>query len=391
MSEPSPRPAAARRFTLDGSDALESRLAEICARVAHGVREIIPARQLDALVLGGGYGRGEGGVLQEELGDAPYNDLEFYVFVRGNTVINDGRFKQRLDELGEILTPHAGLHVEFKISSLAALRRGPVTMYSYDLVSGHRVIIGAEPVFTGCDAHLNPKNIPLPEATRLLFNRCTGLLLAEARFQRPALTPEDVDFINRNVAKCQLALGDVVLAALGEYHWSVERRQATLHLAAPPKDLDWLPLICDHHTAGADFKLHPRRALPQGTNARARQVEVCAMAQRVWLWLERRRLGRPFATGRDYALDRGNKCPETSAFKNSLINVRTFGWRGTFESGLGRYPRERLFNSLALLLWHPEEIRDVALQSRLRDQLVCRGADWTEFVAAYTQMWRRFS
>ncbi len=391
MSNPPTAPTPARRFTVDGSDALESRLAEICSRVEQGVRELIPKRQLEALVLGGGYGRGEGGVLPTAAGDEPYNDLEFYVFMPGNPVVKESRYKQRLDELGERLSAAAGLHVEFKISSLPALRAGPVTMYSYDLVSGHRVIVGGEKVFAGCDAHLNPKNIPPSEATRLLFNRCTGLLLAEELFQKPALTPDDVDFIGRNVAKCQLALGDAVLAALGEYHWSVERRQAALHLLEIPEDCDWLPLVRNHHAAGADFKLHPRRAAPRGTNARARQVEVCAMAQKVWLWLERRRLGQKFASTHDYALARGNKCPETSAFKNGLINIRTFGWRGTFASGLGRYPRERLFNALALLLWHSAEIREARVQSRLRDQLVCGATEWTEFISAYTQLWRRFS
>ena len=380
-----------RRFTIDGSDALESRLTELCEHVANGVREIIPPRALKALVLGGGYGRGQGGVLHLESGDAPYNDLEFYIFVRGNTVVNDGRYKKLLDEFGEKLSPTAGLHVEFKITSAGKLRTGPVTMFSYDLVSGHRMILGDEKVFAGCEAHSSSKNIPVHEASRLLLNRCTGLLFAETLFQKPALTPMDVDFIGRNVAKAQLAFGDALLTAHCEYHWNVERRQAALQLFEPPKPMEWLQVVHEHHAAGADFKLHPRRAAPKGTNARARQIEVGAVAQTIWLWLENRRLGKGFGSTRDYALDRGNKCPETSTLKNNLINVRTFGYRGALASGLSRYPRERLLNSLPLLLWHAQEIQEPVVQARLHDQLVTSAAEWVDLVSAYTRLWKKFS
>jgi hypothetical protein len=63
------------RFTLDGDEALERHLAHTCARVLSGIRGLIPPRRLEAVLLGGGYGRGEGGVLRGPGGDRPYNDL----------------------------------------------------------------------------------------------------------------------------------------------------------------------------------------------------------------------------------------------------------------------------------------------------------------------------
>ena len=128
------------RFTIDGSDALENELAELCARAKDGILRIIPPRKLHALLLGGGYGRGEGGVLKTSAGDKPYNDLEFYVFLRGNRLLNTRRFRGPLDDLGRRLSRDAGLHLEFKIDSLVRWRRSSVSMFSYDVVSGHRVI-----------------------------------------------------------------------------------------------------------------------------------------------------------------------------------------------------------------------------------------------------------
>jgi hypothetical protein len=58
-----------KRFTLDGSDALEAHLARICEQVRRSVQSLIPAKTLEAIVLGGGYGRGEGGVFKTPAGD----------------------------------------------------------------------------------------------------------------------------------------------------------------------------------------------------------------------------------------------------------------------------------------------------------------------------------
>src|SRR5947208_2865176 len=99
------------RLTLDGSAELERRLAVLCRQIGHSVSERIGRHKLDALVLGGGYGRGQGGVLRTEGKDAPYNDLEFYVFVKGNSVLNARRYRSSLDELSKSLSPAAGLHV----------------------------------------------------------------------------------------------------------------------------------------------------------------------------------------------------------------------------------------------------------------------------------------
>src|SRR5262252_2852089 len=100
-----------KRFTIDGSDCLEQRLDSLCGEVGRGVSGIVPVSKLEGLVLGGGYGRGEGGVLNTDFGDEPYNDLEFYVFLHGNRLLNQRRFGQALNHLAEQLSLDAGIHV----------------------------------------------------------------------------------------------------------------------------------------------------------------------------------------------------------------------------------------------------------------------------------------
>jgi hypothetical protein len=378
-----------RCFTIDGSPDLEAHLARACDQVLERVRLITESR-LEALVLGGGYGRGQGGVLRTEAGDQPYNDLEFYVFLKGNPLVNERRFRGELAELGERLSPLAGIHVEFKLDSLERLRASPVTMFSYDLLAGHRRLFGSEHIFDGCEHHLGSENIPMSEATRLLFNRCSGLLLSKELLRRDPVAPEQSDFIVRNVAKAQLALGDALLTAFQKYHWSLAERRSRLEDLDVPDAATLVGAVRRHHAAGAEFKLHPRRMNHDKGELQRQHGEISKLGLQIWLWLESRRLRLNFTSAHDYAFSEVAKCPETSPWRNCLLNVRTFGPKAALDELGRRYPRERLFNALSLLLWNGEVSEDPGVIRHLQKQLRSNAWDWTGFVAAYKQIWPNY-
>jgi hypothetical protein len=381
--------ALGRRFTLDGDDALERHLERACARIVSGVRGLIPAQKLQAVVLGGGYGRGEGGVLRGGAGDRPYNDLELYVAIRGNRHVNEFLYRRRLEVLGEILTHLADAEVELKVTSLAELAARPVSMFSYDLAAGHRLLWSRDPasrpVWT--EPHRDPENIPEAEATRLLMNRCTGLLLARAELEREPFTEGAADFVRRNVAKAQLACGDALLTAHGRYHWSCRERHRRLGELARDRRSPWVDAALRHHAAGVEFKLHPEAgALPRDQLA-ARHREVTAFAGKCWLWLEARRLGRTFPSARAYAEDACDKCPGTPRLLNVLLNLRADGLRMRAKPRPWRHPRQRIFHALALLLWEPTASAEPDLQARIRAELGSRGGNSTDCMTAYRVLW----
>jgi hypothetical protein len=379
-----------QRFTLDGSDELENHLAQTCRKILAGVRGLVSGRKLEALLLGGGYGRGEGGVLKTPDGDRPYNDLEFYVCLRGNGWRNEHRYHAALHALGEILTPAAGVEVEFKILSLARLRRSPATMFFYDLVMGHRWLQGDEALLNACEHHRNEAGIPLSEATRLLMNRCSGLLFAQEKLNRREFTVESADFVARNQAKAKLAFGDVVLTRFGRYHWSCRERHRRLQALMPDELLPWLTEVRRGHEAGVDFKLHPEQTRATREALQEQQDRTVSLALQLWLWLENRRLGANFNTIRDYALDHRHKCPETNSWRNRLVNAKAFGLPAGWAPSSTRYPRERILNSLALLLWEPAA-RDPVLLQKLQRELRTPATEFAALVAAYHALWSRFN
>jgi len=380
-----------RRFTIDGSDALEARLGEICERAAQEVRGIVPACQLEALILGGGYGRGEGGVLQTGSGDQAYNDLDFYVFLRGPHLWRRYNYGPRLHALGEHLSLAAGLDIEFKSDSLEKLRRDPISMFRHDLVAGHRVVLGQEPVFLGCEHHLEASRIPMAEATRLLFNRCSGLLLARELLDRPTLSADEADFVSRNLAKMQLALGDAVLTTLGFYHNRVRQRAQHLARLRLSEEPPWLEEVRMQHALGVEFKLHPKRAEKAGRAQVEQLGYLSALALQLWLWLESRRLDHPFASAKAYAFDGRRKCPETRAWRNYLLTLRTFGPGAALDTLACRYPRERLLNALSLLLWQQRHLTEPRVVRHLQKQLRTPTGELSELIRAYKRLWPVYS
>jgi len=373
---------------LNGIDALERHLANVCKKVLAGIGRIIPDQKLEGLALGGGYGRGEGGVLKTPAGDQPYNDLEFYVFVRGHLWLNERRYAKSLHQLGEKLSLVAGVELEFKITSAVKLRRSPQNLFYHDLVMGHRWLLGDDRLLAGCEHHGDARAIRLSEATRLLMNRCSGLLFAREKLEHERFPAEDADFVGRNIAKTELALGDAVLIAFGKYHWSCLERGQRLNDLATTEHLPWLDEVRQRHAAGVEFKLQPHRSSLSRDALQKHFREVSSLALRVWLWLENRRLDCDCRSVADYASSCINKWPDTNRWRNRLANVRVFGLRTLLLSRNSRHPRERILNALAFLLWARAETSPALTRKVQRELLWTKS---TALIPAYRERWSRAS
>lgn len=374
------------RFTRDGSDALEALIGRTCEEIGREVTRIASPGRFQALLLGGGYGRGEGGVLSTPDGDAPYNDLEFFLLIRGHPRLNERRYGAAIHALEHRMTEQIGIEVELKILSLEKLASSPTTMFYYDLVCGHRVTAGPLSVLDSCSHHSDATRIPTAEATRLLMNRCSSLLFAAERLHRSPFTQDDLDFTARNIAKAQLALGDVVLTTLGKYHWScLERHERLAQVNEPSLPMDDLLAF---HQDGVAFKLHPCPGISNHSALKLLHQSVTNAAWAVWAWQEQKRLGIPAGSPVKYAHS-GNKCPESSALKNPLVRLRAFGVKGMLGPLAFRYPREGLLNSLSLLLWAPDLVP--ANSTWLSRQLVAPVTTWDEAIVAYSKLWNRFN
>jgi hypothetical protein len=377
-----------RRFTVDGDEALESELARLLAKVLAGVREVISSSHIEGIMLGGGYGRGEGGVLKTKEGERPYNDIEFYILMRGPALVNRRLHGPALRHFGEEISGEAGIEVEFKITSRAELRRAPVSMFYYDLIMGHRWLSGGEHLLAGCEHHAEAANIGLSEATRLLMNRCTGLLFAKERLHKTEFTQDDADFVARNIAKARLAFGDAVLTLFGQYHWScIERDERLRQLKLEGGCFEQ---VLRDHAMGVEFKLHPSKSVANRKELEEEHERVGKTALEVWLWLESTRLKTGFDSAENYAFHPDNKCPQTKPWRNVLVNAAVFGPSCGFPMCF-KHPRERILRALPLLLWDTNCLGDTRKREYLQRLLETTTDTYAQFVGAYRKLWSKVS
>ena len=311
-----------------------------------------------ALLLAGGYGRGEGGIFRDakNSGALLYNDLEFYLIL-------DDRAGAEPVERWCAGRAHAGeetlgIEVEFKILRETAFLNAEPSMFYYDLLAAHRVVAGPEDFAARVPSRLlDPALIPAREATRLLFNRGTGLF-----YSLVALADADAratnGFVERNHAKARLALADAVLALNGRYHFSCRERHNRLGARPPLTPPDW-DTIVEWHAAGVEFKLHPRHRNPPVADLQKTQAELAGVWMRTFLWLESIRVGVTFSDAASYATHGGRLFPETNPLKNIAIHARDRIKRGAALPGWIDYPRAALQRALVLLL-QPEPAFDRA-------------------------------
>jgi hypothetical protein len=367
-------------FFVDDEPALAARLADFLGRLARDLDVQAWRAGAAALVLAGGYGRGEGGVFRErEGGEAElYNDVEFFLFLRpGADAGAAGRWCEGWEKAG---TAELGVDVEFKRDAAGVLRDGAPTMFWHDLLQGHRVVWGDAGLLAGAPERLrDPAGLPAAEATRLLFNRGSGLWFSRLKLE--AGRAEDGGFIQRNHQKARLALGDAVLALAGRHHGLCEERARRIAAGGFDTPPGWARIVA-WHAEGVAFKLRPRHRERTAAELAGDQAGLTAAWLEVFLWVEGRRLGKVFSGAAGYVEFKGRLFPETPRLRNAALHARDRMRRGEAlpMGGWPDYPRAALQRALVAALGGGAEA----------------GARWLGvgaggYAAAYARWWARYN
>ncbi|MGB2628545.1 MAG: hypothetical protein WAK20_17300 [Candidatus Acidiferrum sp.] len=313
-----------------------STLEELGERVARVLQD-----ELIAVVLGGGYGRGEGGITLESGIELPYNDVDLFLVTKTPTPKNTECLHRLAVEYKGIL--HASVDFS-RPQTISMIRSWPCSLKWQELTMGHRVLYGPKDIIDSNVRGNVSGPLPLIEASRLLINRGAGLVWAQRVLEGLETCP-DTTFVARNYFKCVLGVADAVLISHGLYSSDLETK------------LCRISSLCARHD-GFAYKIRADKLMNAGITFRRALYknygvgdEDCRRLASRWLksflWVESQRFGRGFSTVEDYAAYHG---PRESHKFGVIGNIASNGRRGRWS---WRHPREQVYFSL------PETMKDL--------------------------------
>ena len=342
------------KYSVKGSPVFDARIDADMARIADAVYASKFSRHWKALVLLGGYGRGEGSPLIGPNGEElPFNDYDLIVV----TDSLDPQLRHALKKLEQALSKELGLPVDLYPYLKSALPRCEFSLLNYEMKYGHRVIRGDQKILDAMPTYAHDA-IPLSEGTRLLMNRGKLLLDIKRRLAQPEPLPkEERQRFLKFLFKADLAFGDCALLLRGAYDLSYtvkKKRIESIDLTG----LEEPGGVISAYQQAIAFKERTDFQSLENNNLHLRFTETLKHYEQIFLWYERRRLNRKFHSLEKYAREFPNLGKEGSPLKNAAHNLRVFGSAGWHF--LFAHPRLRLYAALPLLLTKQADRDEIA-------------------------------
>jgi hypothetical protein len=372
------------RFTAHGSVEIEQQAAQLAAEIAQAAATSLPRGTLSALVLLGGYGRGEGGV--EMRGGREHLHNNFDLLLIGNP-LGTQRFEA---ELGRLARQH-GVGIDLGATTAAALRRSRCLVMWYDMRFGHKTLLGDAALVPSL-RHLTADRIVPSDVEALLTNRATLLVLNEAMLARGPLDEAARRTSIKHLAKAIVGYGDACLFTAGRYHHSYLEKARRVQLdASLPERFKQL------HAWASGFRLGPDYARAPQPDLGALTAELLALAPSLHLALAAHVTSTPGLGWEAYAerllayhLAEGLPAPRAVARK--LRNCARAGTSSPTLSARAAWGL-RCGGTSALLglalpaLLYPAHPRRAALRDLAAELLAARSTAQPELRRAYLSLW----
>ncbi len=221
-----------KKYTLKGSTELDRQIDADLARIAK-----VTAPYCRALVLLGGYGRGEGSPrIMPDGSQCPLNDYDLIGLVEHRT----RKVIENFQRLEQNLSAELSFHIDLHPYAMNTLPQCEFSLLNYELKYGHQIIRGDQHALDALPNYPHGE-LPRSEGARLLLNRGKLLLDIQQRLVQPEpLTDEErVRFI-QFIFKVLLAFGDCALLINGQYHINASVKKERLPTLGSFPDRDFV-------------------------------------------------------------------------------------------------------------------------------------------------------
>ncbi|MFQ6099697.1 MAG: hypothetical protein ACE5OS_00470 [Anaerolineae bacterium] len=244
-------------YTLYDTPEIVATIEADLAFILSEIRAVVP--DMVALILAGGFGRGEGSVIAQDGRVVPVNDYDVHVITHSrNPGVDWAGLEQRL-------AAHIGVRwVDIEYTPRRKLRRLRGQQYGFDLKYGGRVLWG-EPNILEEIPPFTAREIRPREVEKLFFTRLwcfLGPVVLDARTD--AFSFPDCFFATAQLSKAVVACVEALLIARGVYCVRCAEKMARLQAHAPEKSA--LLSLAEWAIA---FKLDPGTPAPEADDLAA--------------------------------------------------------------------------------------------------------------------------
>ena len=176
------------------------------------------------VILIGGYGRGEGGVVRIQDIEYPHNNFDFLIISKTINKTNELELK---NDINKIITKHCNqVDIDFDLAIISEfkLKACDPLVITYDMKYGHKLING-DSTFLKDMERFNIENIPDWDIRNLMVNRGTLLTINDLILDKKFHTMKDIKTVIKHCVKAIIGYGDALLYYNDNYHYSyVEKK-----------------------------------------------------------------------------------------------------------------------------------------------------------------------
>jgi len=212
------------RLTVNGSKHFEEKLSLVLDAMAADINTLVDDSLYEAIILIGGYGRGEGGVIKVDGVELPHNNFDFVVVTKNISSEETSFLEQLCKTIFNTHSKKLGIEVEFSVLSLAKIKRIDPLVITYDMKYGHKLIAGNNDFLVN-ESRFELESIPSWDVRNLMVNRGTLLIINDLILQKESLSKKDEKIIVKHWIKAIIGYGDALLYYLGRYDYSYVEKQ----------------------------------------------------------------------------------------------------------------------------------------------------------------------
>jgi hypothetical protein len=202
-------------YTVYNDERVDNAIALDLKLIVERVTSALPVR---SIILGGGFGRGEGSVIVDENGIQPVNDYDLFLVIPDDVEVD-------LRPLSKDLANKIGIRlldlIPIKYSALSSL---PASQIYYDLKHGGRHLWG-ENVIELMPSYKNGDVEPESGKTLLLNRLICAIEAFSENFEKRTMTSDEVFFLVNQTGKVVSACVESLLIKKSKYHHSSRERR----------------------------------------------------------------------------------------------------------------------------------------------------------------------